>query len=148
VSSARAEGRGVVAVSTVGPVGVDIEVVTTAKFPDHVADVMLSPRELHLYAAASLSARPGWLGRAWVSKEALLKGLGCGLEIDPASIDVTPEPDGRRPTGTWRPVSPRPGWWLLELDWGDDVVAVASLPRPASLDFVELVADEPVASRR
>ncbi|MEP7331795.1 MAG: 4'-phosphopantetheinyl transferase superfamily protein [Terracoccus sp.] len=77
-----------VAVTTAGPVGIDVEEVAAAAF-DGFDEVALHPGE----------RRPGGLltgrgGRskatAWVRKEAALKALGTGLRTDPATVRTPP----------------------------------------------------------
>jgi 4'-phosphopantetheinyl transferase len=126
------------------PVGIDIEIVTTDRFTDRVAEFMLSPREQRLYAALPLYARSRWLARAWVCKEAILKGIGCGLRRHPASIDAAPSPDDPLGTASGRSWRPAPGlliWSLCEMDWACSVIAVAIQGRPSSLRFAELIWD-------
>ena len=69
-----------VAVSSAGPVGVDVEQVAAVCFPGFAA-VALGPAE----RADSDAAR----ARAWTRKEAVLKAQGTGLGIDPRTVDVT-----------------------------------------------------------
>lgn len=69
-----------VAVSSAGPVGVDVEQVAAVAFPGF-AGVALGPAE----RAGSDAAR----ARAWTRKEAVLKAQGTGLRVDPRTVDVT-----------------------------------------------------------
>ena len=50
--------------------------------------------------------------RLWVRKEAYLKGLGTGLGLDPATVDVRDDP---------------PGWRIVELDVGTAHVAAVAV---------------------
>ncbi|MCU1538226.1 MAG: 4-phosphopantetheinyl transferase superfamily protein, partial [Humibacillus sp.] len=79
VSLARTAGLVAVAVSTVGPVGVDVELVAATDFAGFDA-VATHP--------ADRSGAVDRLGRArgWVRKEAALKALGVGLRADPATV--------------------------------------------------------------
>lgn len=69
-----------VAVSSAGPVGVDVEQVTAASFAGF-DEVALGPAE----QAGSPTER----ARAWTRKEAVLKARGTGLRVDPRTVDVT-----------------------------------------------------------
>ena len=99
VSVSRAGSLAVVAVTTAGEVGVDVEEVAAPAFlKDRVG---LHPAEIATYPA----------GRAatWVRKEAVLKALGLGLAVDPAALQVSPPahppevvrwPEASRPVAT------------------------------------------------
>lgn len=73
------------AVSRSGPVGVDVERRQAASF-DGFAGVALHPEER---ATGAVAASPEG-AVAWVRKEAALKALGVGLQVDPASIRTPP----------------------------------------------------------
>ncbi|MGW7202987.1 4'-phosphopantetheinyl transferase family protein [Streptomyces sp. NPDC054837] len=87
------------------PVGVDVEELATVK-------VMLSAQAaLHCAEADELArlpaySRPAAFTRAWVRKEAYLKGLGTGLVRNPA-LDYL----GTGPT----PTDPAPGWAVRDV---------------------------------
>ncbi len=74
VSLSRAPGLVVAAVSTAGPVGVDVEQAGSARFPGF-EDVAVHPDETSTDAT-----------RTWVRKEALLKATGWGLTVDPRAV--------------------------------------------------------------
>jgi 4'-phosphopantetheinyl transferase len=80
VSLSRAAGRTVVAVTTAGPVGVDVESVDAAGF-DTFARVGLHRDETDGGAA--------WRTRTWVRKESLVKATGLGLAVDLRDVQVT-----------------------------------------------------------
>jgi 4'-phosphopantetheinyl transferase len=80
VSLSRAAGRTVVAVTTAGPVGVDVEHVDAAGF-DTFARVGLHRDEADGDAA--------WRTRTWVRKESLVKATGDGLMVDLRDVQVT-----------------------------------------------------------
>jgi 4'-phosphopantetheinyl transferase len=66
LSLSRSGGRGVVAVTDVGPVGVDVE-------------------DLHVQGVEGVTTDDLV---AWVRAESLVKATGHGLTIDPATLDV------------------------------------------------------------
>ena len=114
VSLARAGDLSVVALTDVGPVGVDVEAVDAAGFPGF-DDVALHPDE----HASSAEDRT----RLWVRKEALLKAYGLGLAVDPREVLV--DDDGRV---TWSSPRRAPGAVrLLDVAVRGQVVAVAVL---------------------
>lgn len=92
-SLSHAGGAVAVAVSTAGPVGVDIEASARAKVMPEIAE-----RILH---RAETAGTAGELLALWVRKEALLKAAGTGLMREMRSF-AAPEwvslalPDGRR----------------------------------------------------
>ncbi len=77
-----------VAVTTAGPVGIDIEKVAAAAF-DGFEEVALHPGERQ--PGGLLTGRAGRPNAtAWVRKEAALKALGTGLRTDPATVRTPP----------------------------------------------------------
>ena len=77
-----------VAVTTAGPVGIDIEEVAAAAF-DGFEEVALHPGERQ--SAGRLTGRGDRTNAtAWVRKEAALKALGTGLRTDPATVRTPP----------------------------------------------------------
>jgi 4'-phosphopantetheinyl transferase len=76
-----------VAVSTSGPVGVDIEAVADVARYD-IAALACAPAEGAALAALPPDERPTALARAWVRKEAVVKALGAGLRLDAAAVVV------------------------------------------------------------
>jgi phosphopantetheinyl transferase len=131
----------------VGAVGVDLELIDPACFPEQIAALMLSPGELRRYAAISPRQRPRWLARAWVGKEAVLKGLGRGLHNDPASVELMTFPGVfERSESTWRPVPSFPAWQMHEFQFRDSTAAVAVYGSQPTLRLVELIPDSPRVS--
>ena len=76
-----------VALTTIGPVGVDVERVSAT--PDGVADVAWSAAERAALAIDPLGRSPEARARLWVRKEAVLKATGHGLSVRPSSLTVT-----------------------------------------------------------
>jgi 4'-phosphopantetheinyl transferase len=64
----------------------------------------MHPGELPLDRAGAL--------RRWVRKEAYLKGLGTGLGIEPATVDLSADP---------------PGWRVRDVDAPDGYVAAVAV---------------------
>jgi phosphopantetheinyl transferase len=91
VSVAHSGNRVVVAASTAGPVGVDVEPLSATLF-DGFDDVALSARERRRLLRMDEETRPAARAAYWVRKEALLKARGNGLTLDPAGIDVSRPP--------------------------------------------------------
>jgi 4'-phosphopantetheinyl transferase len=135
VSVAHTSTRLVVAVSGVGPCGVDVEdVAAVARAP--VAAVLLAPQERVATGAVGGDVLAELLARTWVRKEALLKATGHGLAVDPARLVLGPAAlppqmlrwDGPGP-------APEPKAWLeAELPAGPDgpraVLSAVALSAP------------------
>lgn len=68
-----------IALSAVGPIGVDVEPVGRAQGMAELAERIAHPRELQALASLDGPARDAALLRLWVRKEALLKAVGVGL---------------------------------------------------------------------
>lgn len=86
VSIAHAGDRVVVAASSAGPVGVDVEPVAAVEFSGFDG-VALTEGERELVAALDSGLRPSARAELWVRKEAMLKASGEGLRVDPCSVE-------------------------------------------------------------
>lgn len=99
-ASCSASGTcGVVAVGAGTRIGIDVQQVLVEDLATAVAEGWLSPRERNGIARLPATEQPEALTRAWVQKEAVLKGEGVGLLSDPA-LTVTPLRNRGR-TGHW-----------------------------------------------
>lgn len=104
---------GVVAIALAQhPVGVDVEAVSGAPFPDSM---------LHIAEAAMLQALPAAdqalaFAQIWAAKEAYVKALGTGFQRAPDSFVVVLEGDGFRIEDRQRPTAAR--GWLRTLSLG------------------------------
>jgi 4'-phosphopantetheinyl transferase len=142
VSCSRSGSSAAFAIGNVEPVGVDVERVALERFSDAVVDEMLTTRERRLYACVPESERPMWLARAWVRKEAILKALGCGLDVAPAAVEVTSTirtavPEGLLSDGQGSPYPPR--WFFHERHWKENVIALAMRAYACSMRWAEVV---------
>jgi 4'-phosphopantetheinyl transferase len=88
VSLAHAGDRVVVAVTDLGPVGVDVEEDSGPSFVGF-ADVALDPSEQRSLARLSPDRQVPGRTRMWVRKEAVLKATGDGLSTDPRDLVVS-----------------------------------------------------------
>lgn len=122
VSLARCDGLVVVAASTSGPVGIDVERREADRF-DGVGSVVRHPRETDRSAAGALTT--------WVRKESLLKATGDGLDLDPRSVRLA-EPDTPPELLEW----PAPGGprhvWMQDLAIEGHVACLTVLARRPS----------------
>ena len=110
-------GERVMAVVDDGPVGCDVEKI--APFDEAVARECLTDEELAwVKRAPSGSGRDREFIRLWVRKEAYVKAVGRGFDIEPKSVSVL--------TGEFPP-----GWCFRDLAFPDGYLgsAVGLLPR-------------------
>jgi 4'-phosphopantetheinyl transferase len=127
VSVAHAAGRVVVAVTDVGPVGVDVEQVPQVALVA-VDEVALADPERRALAALPADRRPAARAEAWVRKEAVLKATGDGLTVDPRQVVVTASADMPRLLSWWQGTTIDPGIArLTDLDLGHGYVGCVVL---------------------
>ncbi|MDN3259828.1 4'-phosphopantetheinyl transferase superfamily protein [Streptomyces sp. CSDS2] len=132
ISLAHTTGCCAVALSTAGPVGVDIERVRPVSLPDGLARRVLGPAELDEWSRVPAPDRTRWLLRRWTWKEALLKAEGSGLPGGLRSFEVRRTAAGLRVQAERR----RPErWWVAEVPAGwRHVAAVAGDLRTVAAD--------------
>lgn len=76
---AHSGGLAAVALTTAGPVGVDVERLRALPDRNGLAELMLADRELRRWRRTGEPERDAAAFRAWTRKEAVLKALGTGL---------------------------------------------------------------------
>jgi 4'-phosphopantetheinyl transferase len=99
VNCSASGGVGLVAVVRGARVGIDVQQVLDEDLETAWAEGWLAPTERAYVASLPTAERPHALTRAWVQKEAVLKGQGVGLRADLARL-VTPLSAGGR-LGSW-----------------------------------------------
>jgi len=117
---AHAGSACLIALTRVGPVGVDLEPHTSARGSGNagdrdlarLAERILGPEERREHEALPLAARPAHFFDAWCAKEALLKALGEGLTRAPESIRLAR--GGARPLA--RVSEPASAAWTAEIE--------------------------------
>jgi 4'-phosphopantetheinyl transferase len=118
------------AVSGASRLGVDVERVREMDDLEDLVRRCLTPAEVDLLSSGGIARTEGFL-RLWTRKEALLKGLGLGLTLDPGTISVL---DPENPTLTEnRPALPPHqvhGWTLLDLAPADGFVGALAIEVP------------------
>jgi 4'-phosphopantetheinyl transferase len=104
----HAEERVAVAVTALGPVGVDLEPAEAGGFAGF-ADVALTPRERAQYKRLPIEQRARAATTWWVRKEAVLKATGHGLSVSPEEVEISDPAEEPRLIG-WhadgRPTAP------------------------------------------
>ena len=115
------------AVSWQAVCGIDIESCSVQSFSTQLLRSCMSPLERQLIGSARQPARAFY--RHWTLKEAILKGLGCGL---------TPQLD-RVCTQQWLEAAPHPARRLLSHCNAHYALGLyACMPEPHSLDQIRL----------
>jgi len=84
----HAGGTAVLAISNLDEVGIDIEKLENSNACEDIAEVILSPEDLHRLNIHRGSNKRHELLRYWTAKEAHLKLIGTGLSFDPRGIEV------------------------------------------------------------
>jgi 4'-phosphopantetheinyl transferase len=101
-----------------GPVGVDVEPIEGPEdVPADLVDFTLTAAErLRLREGPAAQRRRIFL-RHWTGKEAILKALGTGLDVDLQAVTLPPFPDDSKASVTV-PGSPPVELWVTEVDVG------------------------------
>ena len=94
-STTHAAERVAVAVTTAGPVGVDLEPAEAGGFAGF-ADVALTPNERAEYVRLPVEERPRAATTWWVRKEAVLKATGHGMFVSPEDVETSSPADEPR----------------------------------------------------
>jgi 4'-phosphopantetheinyl transferase len=106
ISLSHSGGWVAVAVSDVGPVGIDVEIHRPRRNFDRLAAAAFGPEEQCLVAADGASG----FYRIWTLKEAMAKASGRGLaEV----VDRTDRAAGGPKEGAWRANVGTTPWWLV-----------------------------------
>ncbi len=78
-----------VAVTRVGPVGVDVESVRLIKNVDELVARFFSPRESESFQTVSAAQKPAAFFNLWTRKEAMLKATGEGITRSLSLVEVS-----------------------------------------------------------
>lgn len=147
ISISDRAGWAVCVVSTVGPVGCDLEVVEH-RGAGFIRDFLTDREREYVGAQPDDDARQVATNLLWSAKESALKVLRTGLGRDTRSVEVTVH-DG--PPGRWAPMTVRtaegwtlPGWWRRDRRFVLTAAAARPAPAPVALDgTASLTAAEP-----
>lgn len=152
VSITHAGERVLVAVSSMGAVGVDVEAPGSrlgsgGDISDLVADVLTPGERAHLRRIPPQVQHAAFL-RAWTRKEALVKATGHGLLDDLRTIEVSASDESARVLSSSDPGHPPESFSLADLPLPDGYVASVAvlLRRQGSVD-VRLRDAEPLLRR-
>jgi 4'-phosphopantetheinyl transferase len=100
-NASHSKDRGILSVSSQFPVGADIECLRSID-TDMLSRRVLSPPERHEFVHAAPADRAAGIFTAWTAKEAIVKGIGIGLDLDDLtliSLPFAPAP------AVWQPVA-------------------------------------------
>jgi 4'-phosphopantetheinyl transferase len=117
-----------IAVTDVGPVGVDIEYMRPLTDLDRLAEQVFTERERSTLYRRSLSERTRAFFTGWTRKEAYIKAVGQGLSIPLTRFEVSldPYPDGQIHVVPWTQDEGGP-WGLVDLDPEAEATAAVSV---------------------
>jgi phosphopantetheinyl transferase len=129
-----------IAVTAGVPCGVDVECRHSNTAELSIAEIFFCPREVEW-----LSRTENGFLRIWVTKEAIVKAVGCGLSIPLSDVDVTEVVEGKASSITLRtPGIAARTLWLNELSLvANCAAAVATVDEKR---LVRLMQDEPTAA--
>ena len=86
ISISHTKGLSVLAVTTSPPIGVDIEKISPQENLPTLARRIMSDSEWAIYHSLPESKKLTAFYQLWTAKEAYLKNLGIGFEIEPSSV--------------------------------------------------------------
>ena len=118
--------HGLLAVARDGRLGVDVEERVARRDLDSLMEAVLTPEERVEIEAAGAGERIGRFYGLWTIKEALVKALGTGLQLDLAGFEVPPPMRRGVTTGEFRfPHLPATNWRVENLGNEHFAAAVA-----------------------
>jgi 4'-phosphopantetheinyl transferase len=94
--------RTLIAVSTEGPIGIDVEFVRPIADIDGIAEAYFRADEADTIGRASGDRKVAAFFNCWTSKEAYTKALGTGLRTPPESFAIAGGTSGTRGVSTGR----------------------------------------------
>jgi 4'-phosphopantetheinyl transferase len=140
---AHTKQLGVLAVTSTGEVGIDVEQATTEMKYGALATEALSEVEARVFATLPDLLQAEYVLRHWTCKEAFLKGLAIGLAVSPANVTIkgidSVEPQVLCDLADCRPTewqmsswSPQPACWAAVAYRGAGrlVIVQRNLPLP------------------
>jgi 4'-phosphopantetheinyl transferase len=130
---AHCRGRAAVAIDTADAIGVDIETIRPIEGIDELARECLSAGEHRDFSALPDAERARALLIAWTRKEAVLKAIGTGLQVPPASVGTGVEATDLRLVVERQAVHVTT---RVEPDFVVSVASVGGAARPARWTFI------------
>ena len=131
------EGCALIAVSALGPLGVDVERHRTDRSLSDVAERFFSEAEVRALCALEPSQRTAGFYRIWTRKEAYVKALGAGLSLGLATFDVSLDPGAGACLLATRPDAEEARrWQLFDLEVGPEHSAALVVRAPPARSAV------------
>jgi 4'-phosphopantetheinyl transferase len=134
---AHAEGQALLAVTTAGRIGVDLERLQPVRDRDLIAGRFFAAAEIAALRRVPQVERDAAFLRCWTRKEAYVKAVGNGLSLSLQEFAVSTEP-GRVPSILWsRDPAERLRWSVIDLSDrcpGHVAAAVVEAPRVSPVD--------------
>lgn len=118
------------ALSSTGPVGIDVEWITDERDHDAICRKILSDNELRAYSALPPPARPAAFFTLWARKEAIAKACGQGLSAMLQRVEVPMGPAPQRGTVAFHPPGLPALWTLQDLAPAPNYAAAVAAPGP------------------
>lgn len=113
------------------PVGIDLEVLDHAQAHAGELSGVFCPQEQQEIAALPAAERALASYRCWTRKEAMLKAVGCGFQVEPTALRVSTGPEARL-VASHHPAIDAATWSLVALDradhWAGAVAVAGSAP--------------------
>lgn len=126
--------HGLIAVAPRGRLGVDVEQRQPRRHMDLLIDTVFTEPERAVLTTAEGRDRTDLFLDFWTMKEALIKALGTGLSLDPATFEIPPVLQRGTKRGTFRFPDLQEVTWHLE-NIGNETYAAAvareMIPEPA-----------------
>lgn len=136
ISTSRSRDIALVALSTAGPVGIDVESRLRVGDMHRLVEATMTGREKRtLLEEGEEVERIQRFLQCWTRKEAVLKAAGVGIVVDLRSIDTGPLDRPRAEVNG--PVELPPTRWLVEdLRVGSDLCAAIARPAGAAVQII------------
>jgi len=126
VSISHSGDQVALAVTTGGPVGIDVEEVRAAEVDD-LAGIAFSPAELAVFHAVPEAARRGAFFTYWARKEAVLKATGKGMSLVMSKLTLTGHDEPPRVVAAESAEVDVPNVHMTDLDAGPDYRACVAV---------------------
>lgn len=123
------EGLGLIAFTTLGEVGIDVEDAHRDVDALDVASANFTSNEAAMIAAAeTLQERTGIFLRLWTRKEAVLKASGYGIQGGLATFDVSHQPPAMVKLGRAPDEDSETCWLVRDLDLANEFTGAVAAP--------------------
>lgn len=105
---------GLIAVSDIGPIGIDVEIYRKKMLTEKFARRFFSESEVKDYLALSDEQKEEGFFNCWTRKEAFIKALGLGLAMPLKDFDVSMAPNKEAKLKKIRNINEEPHKWILK----------------------------------